>query len=58
MGRMDKHDARTTIQEEAMMGALQLDQMTWPEVKRAQEAGRDTRVIALEAPKIALVALG
>jgi creatinine amidohydrolase len=29
--------------------AVDLDQMTWPEVKRAQEAGRDTLVVALGA---------
>src|ERR1700722_15678260 len=31
------------------MTALQLDRMTWPEVKAEQEAGRDTLVVAFGA---------
>jgi len=31
------------------MGALELDRMTWPEVKAAQQAGHDTVVVAFGA---------
>jgi creatinine amidohydrolase len=31
------------------MGAIQLDELTWPEVRREIEAGRDTVVIAFGA---------